>query len=115
MLPFLADEHFSHRLLRGIKLRNKSLDLMTAQTVGLDGASDPALLAWAAEEQRILMTHDRQTIPKHASERIRARLKMPGVIVVSDAAPVGEAIELVTLYLQCGSAAEFDNHIVYLP
>jgi len=115
MLTFLADEHFSHRVLRGIKLRSKNLDVVTSQTVGLDGASDPALLAWAAEQQRILLTHDRQTIPKHAYDRIRARLPMPGVVVVSDTAPVGEAIELVTLYLESGGAEEFDNQVIYLP
>ncbi len=82
--------------------------------MGPDGTSDPALLAWAAKERHILITHERQTTPKQAYDRIRARLKMPGVILVSHTAPVGEAIELVTLYLKCGSAAEFDNHIVCL-
>ena len=115
MLQLLADEHFSHRILRGIKLRSKNLEVLTAQAVGLGGASDPALLAWAAERQRILLTHDRQTTPKHAHDRMRARLPMPGVVVVSDIAPVGEVIELVTLYLESGSEEEFDSHVIYLP
>ena len=84
MLSFLADENFSQRVLRGVKLRIKNIDVAVAQRLGLGGASDPALLAWAAEQQRILLTHDRQTIPRCAYDRIRAGQPMPGVIVVSD-------------------------------
>jgi hypothetical protein len=47
MLSVLADENFSHRILRGIKLRVKNLDAIVAQSVGLCGATDPTLLAWA--------------------------------------------------------------------
>lgn len=72
MLAFLADENFSHRVLRGVKLRIKNLDLAMAQKVGLGGVSDLALLAWAAEHQRILLTHDRQTVPRYAYDRIFA-------------------------------------------
>jgi hypothetical protein len=90
MLSVLADENFSHRILRGIKLRAGNLDLLIAQNVGLGGSKDSALLALAAEQHRIVLTHDRQTIPRHAHERIRSRQPMPGVIVVSDTMPGDE-------------------------
>ena len=115
MLSLVADENFSHRVLRGVKRRIKSLDMLVAQKVGISGVNDPALLAWAAEQQRIVLTHDRQTLPKHAYERVRAGLRMPGVIVVSDTLPVGVAINLVTLYIECGRAEDFENQVVFLP
>jgi hypothetical protein len=115
MFSILADENFSYRILRGLKLRVKNLDLVVAQAVGLQEASDPELLAWAADEHRIVLTHDRQTMPKHAYGRVRSRQPMPGIIVVSDTMPVGEAIEALTMYLECGTAEDFENLVLFLP
>jgi hypothetical protein len=40
---------------------------------------------------------------------------MPGVIVVSNTMPIGEAIELVSAYLECGNAEEFYHQVAFLP
>jgi len=108
MLSVLADENFSHRILRGIKLRVHDLDVLA-------GKKDAALLAWAAEQRRIVLTHDRQTIPKHAYGRIRSLQSVPGVIVVSDTMPIGEAVEALAIYLECGTPEDFENLVVFLP
>jgi uncharacterized protein with PIN domain len=115
MLSVLADENFSHRILRGIRLRAGNIDVLIAQNVGLGRSKDAALLRWAAEQRRIVLTHDRQTIPKHAYERVRARQPMPGVIVVSDTMPIGEAVEALTVCLECGAVEDFENLVTFLP
>lgn len=115
MLPVLADENFSHRILRGIKLGIAHVDVLLAQNVGLSGKDDSALRAWASEQGRIVLTHDRQTIPKHAYERIRRQQSMPGVLVVSDRVPIGEAVEALTMYLECGEVEDFENMVIFLP
>jgi Domain of unknown function (DUF5615) len=114
MLSVLADENFSHRILRGIKLRAGNLDVVVAQNVGLGGRKDAALLEWAAEHRRIVLTHDRQTIPKYAYDRVRALQPMPGVIVVSDTMPIGEAVEVLTIFLECGAAQDFAGFVIFL-
>jgi predicted nuclease of predicted toxin-antitoxin system len=63
MLPVLADENFGRRIVRGLKLRIMNLDLVVAQAAGLCGTGDAARLAWAANQGRIVLTHDRQTMP----------------------------------------------------
>jgi hypothetical protein len=63
------------------------------QETKLKGLRDPLLLAWAAENQRILVTHDVNTIPRYAYERVRAGQPMPGVIVIPEDLAVGKAIE----------------------
>lgn len=107
----LAGENFSHRILLGIKLRAGNLDVLVAQNVGLAGKKDGPLLAWAAEQSRIVLTHDRQTVPKYTHERIQSQQPMPGVIVVSDTMPIGEAVEALTTYLECGVAEDFENSV----
>jgi predicted nuclease of predicted toxin-antitoxin system len=48
--------------------------------MGLSGKDDPTVLAWAASENRILLTHDVATITRFAYDRIVRGLPMPGVI-----------------------------------
>jgi hypothetical protein len=40
---------------------------------------------------------------------------MPGVLVISDTTPVGEAVELLEIYLECATAEEFQELVLFLP
>lgn len=70
MLRLLIDQDLDHVILRGLLFRVPTLDVITAHQVGLSNTSDPDLLAWAAEQERIVVTHDRRTMPYHATSRI---------------------------------------------
>jgi predicted nuclease of predicted toxin-antitoxin system len=76
-LRFLADENFNNDLLRALVRQLPDLDVVRAQDIVVSGADDPTLLAWAAQEGRILLTHDVRTIPRFAYERVRAGQPMP--------------------------------------
>ncbi len=115
MLAFLIDENFNHRILRGLKRALPRVDCVIAQTVGLNGHTDPEILAWAAEKHRILVTHDIKTIPKYAYERVKAGLPMPGVVAVPDTLPIGKAVEDLALLAECCTAGELGNLVLYLP
>lgn len=45
MLRLLADENFNGDIVRGLRLREASTDVVRVQDVGLRGAEDPDLLA----------------------------------------------------------------------
>jgi hypothetical protein len=47
------------------------------------------VLEWAAQEGRVLLTHDVATITHHAYERVRAGKPMPGVFEVDRGLPLG--------------------------
>jgi len=66
MLSLLSDENFNGDIVRGMSLRQPNLDLVRIQDVGLQAVSDPAILDWAASNERILLTHDRATMPDFA-------------------------------------------------
>jgi predicted nuclease of predicted toxin-antitoxin system len=59
MLRLLIDENLDQRILRGLQLRVPGLMYAVVQETGLAEASDPALLEWAAQNQYVLVTHDR--------------------------------------------------------
>src|SRR5687768_1166399 len=101
MPKFLADENFNGAVVRGVLRRNPSVDLVRVQDVGLTGTDDPALLQWAADEGRILLTHDVSTITRYANERTRAGLPMPGVFEVTRSVSIRQAIDDILLLAEC--------------
>jgi len=58
VLNLLSDENFNGDIVRGLFLRQPQLNLLRVQDVGLQTIDDPTILAWAASNGRILLTHD---------------------------------------------------------
>ena len=65
MLRLAADENFNGDIVRGLLRRNPKLDIVRVQDVGLSGADDPSVLQWAADQGRVIVTHDISTLAKH--------------------------------------------------
>jgi hypothetical protein len=115
MLRLLADENFNGDIVRGLLLRQPELDIVRIQDVDLAGADDPEVLAWAAENDRIVLTHDRATMASYAYERVTAGSAMPGVFLLNDRLPIGEAIQEILLMDECSEQGEWAGRVVYVP
>ena len=76
---------------------------------------DPAILAWAASNGRILLTHDRATMPDFAYNRLVRGESMAGMFVVHDQMPIRQAIDELSLLVDCSEQAEWKNVVLYLP
>ena len=81
----------------------------------LSAAPDAAVLEWAAGQGRILLTHDRRTIPRFAYARVTAAQPMPGVFLVRDDMSVGEAIDEILLTVRCLAPEECKDLVRYFP
>jgi predicted nuclease of predicted toxin-antitoxin system len=115
MLRLLADENFNGDIVRGLLLRHSALDLVRVQDVGLAGADDADILAWAAENNRIVLTHDRATLPDYAYGRVAAGEPMAGVFILNDRFPVSKAIEEILLIVACTEQSEWSGRAVHVP
>ena len=115
MLRLAIDENFNNNIVRGLLRREPELDIVRVQDVGLSGADDPTILEWAAQERRILLTHDVSTVTKYAYERIQAGLAMSGVFQVNRTVPIGRAIEDILLLTECSLDGEWEGQVRYLP
>src|SRR5438270_9545280 len=115
MFRLLADENFNGDVVRGLLLRQPDLDIVRMQDVGLRGADDPDLLAWAAENNRIVLTHDRATMSDYAYDRVAAGETMAGVFILNDRFPVGRAIDEILLMVACTNQAEWRGRAVHVP
>ena len=76
MIKLATDEDFNNRILRGLLRRNSRLDIRRKQDAELGHADDPQVLAWAASEGRVLLTHDASTLIGYVYERVRQELPM---------------------------------------
>lgn len=115
MLRLATDENFNNDIVRGVLRRNSKVDIVRVQDVGLSGADDPAVLEWAAQAERVLLTHDVTTMTRYAYERVRDGKLMPGVFEVSRSVPIGLAIEDLLLLTECSLDGEWEGQVRYLP
>ena len=114
MLRFLVDEDLDHRILRGLTLREPSADILTVQDAGRGSADDRANLEFAAQEGRVLLTHDKRLVP-FVLERMGSGSPMPGVFIVQHAAPLGRVVDDLTLLAVASRDGEWEGQILFLP
>lgn len=115
MIKLASDENFDGDIVRGLLRRVPELDLVRVQDADLAGSPDPLILAWAAGEDRILLTHDRETMPKFVYDRVVAGEPMPGVFLVSNRMPKGQAVEELFWAVHCLPAEDCMDQIKYFP
>jgi hypothetical protein len=101
---------------KGLRSREPAVDILDVKTAGLRGMADAALLELAARQDRILITHDRNTMTRNFRERLLSGKQSPGLVVVSQhPSVVGEILEWLLLIWAASRAEEWRNQIVYLP
>ena len=115
MLRLLSDENFNGDIVRGLLFRQPDFDVVRVQDVGLGGAADPTVLAWAANNKRIVLTHDRATMPDDAYARLASGDSMVGVFVLNSRFPVGHAIQELLVLSACSEQVEWNGRVVHLP
>jgi hypothetical protein len=112
---FLADEDFDFRIVQGVLRRLPRFDVVRAQDTTGQGTPDPDVLKYAADEGRLVLTHDVSTMIDAAYQRAAAGLPMPGVIAVSQREPLGPVIESLVLLIADSVEGEWGGQVVYLP
>jgi hypothetical protein len=115
MLRLLADENFNGYIHDSLLQRCPDLALVRVQDVGLYGALDPAVVAWADKNDRIIVSHDHTTLPTYAYEYLAAEGSMGGVIIIPDDMPIGQAIEEILIANECSGQHEWRGRVRRFP
>ena len=98
-----------------MKSRLPELDIVLVRQIGLAGSKDLALLKWAAQNDRTMLTHDIKTMPPYAEQLMMHSEPMAGMILVPQNTPIGRAIADLELVIACHSQEEFRHRIERLP
>jgi len=115
VLRFVADVCFNGSVFRALQRSNPHLDIVRAQDVGLNGATDPRVLAWAAEQGRLVLSHDVNTLIGFANDRTRSGQRMPGLIEVPRSMSIARAVEDILILADCSAEGECEGQIIFLP
>jgi hypothetical protein len=112
-IRFQADADFTNIIVAAAVRRFPEIDFGVAVLAGLAGLTDAEVLALAAKDGRVLVTHDQTTMPAHFGTFIGST-KSPGVIVVPQSLATRQVVELALIWAAT-DAEEWVNGIVYLP
>ena len=112
---FLTDEDFKHEIVRGVRRRDPSVRFTSVREAGLGGRPDPAVLEYAAVHRLIVVSHDTNTMTKHAYERLAAGHVMTGLLLVKQYDPIGPAIESLLVVAGASDAEEWVGEVRFLP
>jgi len=72
MIRFLADASLHDAIVTGCLRREPTIDFPSATDARLEGVPDPEALALATHQNRILVTSDLRTMPRHFGNFLEA-------------------------------------------
>ncbi len=113
-IRFQADADLRRSIVTGLRRRQPEIDFQTAQLAQLEGLEDRMVLQQAAEQGRILVSHDFASMPLHFASFL-ARRKSPGIFLISQKPPVREAIDGLLLAWEASEPEDWLNKVTYLP
>ena len=114
IIRFQADADLNEDIVLGLTRLESQIDFQTAGEAGLRGLSDPEVLSEAAQDNRILVSHDRRTMPLHFAVFIQNSTS-PGVFIISQNVSVRTAIDELLLIWSCSEREEWTNLLVDIP
>jgi hypothetical protein len=107
------DAHVRGAVTRG--LRERGIDVLTAQEDGTDALDDPDLLDRATLLGRLLFTQDEDLLAEGARRQAQG-VDFVGVVYAHQLkVPIGQCIEHLEIIAVIGEPEEFVNRVEFLP
>jgi len=111
---FLADNDLNQIIVKAAVRLEPSIDFKTAHAAGLHGLNDLEVLAQAAADGRVLVSHDQKTMPGHFAGFIQTAVSS-GVLIAPQKMPINNVIDDLLLIWMANEAEEWVNRIRILP
>jgi hypothetical protein len=111
---YQADADLNEDIVAGVQWRAPEIDFQTAGEAELAHLPDTSVLVLAAQQGRVLVTHDRRTMPTHFGKFIENK-RSPGLIVISQKTEILSAIEDLILLWTASEAEEYESSILTIP
>ena len=115
MLRLASDADVRNGIIRGLRRRVPEIDLLRAQDALPEGTLDPEILAWAAVENRVLITNDRETMIGFAYERLASGDPLPGIILTTNEQSIGGSVDDILIIAECMAEGEIRDQVIFLP
>lgn len=113
-IRFQADADLNGDIVAGIRRREPLIDFQSAPEASLEGVPDALVLAYAARDGRVLVSHDRKTMPGHFAA-FTAVEPSPGLFIISQSTEVRVAVDELIVIWSASEAEEWVNVVVTVP
>jgi predicted nuclease of predicted toxin-antitoxin system len=112
-LALLMDEHVKTAVTRG--LRQRDVDVITAQEDGGDGLPDEELLDRATALGRLLVTHDEDFLVEASKRRARGQYSAGIIFGRQEEVSIGKMISDLELIAYCHEPLDVANQVIFIP
>jgi len=113
-IRFQADADLNQIIVKATLRLEPGIDFQTPHAAGLAGLDDREVLRLAAQDGRLLVSHDRKTMPAHFG-RFIATENSAGLLIVSRKLPISLVAEELLLIWSASTPDEWVNRIRSLP
>jgi hypothetical protein len=113
-IRYQADNDLNQAIVEAVWRLEPLIDFQSAQAAKLDGVPDDAVLAFAAAEQRIVVSHDLKTMPRHFAEFLQTSTSA-GVLIAPQSLARGKVVDDLLLLWMVDVAEDWVNRIRILP
>ena len=114
-VKFLADQNFNDDIVEYVTATDPSIDILHVRHVGMDETQDPDILEWAAQQDRVVLSHDVNTMRSDAYDRVIAGLPMPELFLVVKGRPLEQVAQDIVLLAVSSIEGEWENQVKFLP
>lgn len=121
-LKLLLDENVRGPLWQAIRRHNVvdpswALDVVRVGDLAVLplGTDDHDILKWCSQHQRILVSHDLETMPMHFQTFLQQGQPLPGVWLIRKGHSFRIIIDQLVLMTYGGTVDEFKDQLLYLP
>jgi hypothetical protein len=115
MLRLLADTSLNHHLLTACRRRSKDIQFLSAAKARIEGLSHSDLLHYAADEDRILVTHDIHMLPGHFKAYLASGAVSPGVFLLHPQTPIADVAAWLELASLASDQTDWKDQILEIP
>ena len=112
---FLSDQDFNEHIVTGVMRREPAIEFLRLRDIGLERRPDAEVLAYAAAEGFLVVSHDVNTMIDEAFSRLAAGEPLSGLFMVHQRSAIAPVIESLVLIWSASETEEWRGQIVYLP
>jgi predicted nuclease of predicted toxin-antitoxin system len=114
---FLLDENVDLVVQRQLRRRNLAIEVLAVGDAGTPAlqAPDQVILRWIEENNYILISWDKRTIPNHFVDHFENGGHVPGVLLIRRGTTIGQIVESLFLVWMVSEAEEYYDRLLYIP
>lgn len=112
--PILADHDLNEHIVIGVIRRAPAVEFSRARDFGISDSPDAEILEYAAERGFIVVSHDVNTMPTAAYDRLAAGKTIAGLLMVQQTSSISPIIDNLILIWSASEAEGWENQVCFL-